>query len=262
MLSLPYRILWSNRQRIFALSVLELSSRYASSVLGALWIVVFPLFFLSIYAYVYLFVFKVQAANVDSLTLILIIFGALVPFISFQETLSVGAMTIVSNKPLVNGTLFPIEILPPRVALSSFPVLFVGLALVIVTRIFQGQASLTLLLLPVAIALQFLFLCGIAWLVSTMTVFFRDFGQIVGLLSVVLMLLSPIGYSREQVPDTLGWISLINPLFYMIEFYRDILIRGDIDPKIAVTWVITAFGTFHIGFFLFERLKLLFADYV
>jgi lipopolysaccharide transport system permease protein len=258
----PYRSLFANWRRIAALTRHDLMSRYVRNTFGMFWVFAFPALFLGIYSYTYLYIFKVASTVFPADIFILVIFGALIPFISFQESFQGGAASVVSSAHLVQTTLFPVETLPVRTVLSSLPVLIIGLAGLVIALPFTAKLHVTLLLLPVAVLLQIVFMIGIAWLAATITIFFRDFIQISGLVSILLMLLSPLGFTREQIPDKLGVFCLLNPLYYMIEFYRDVMFRGSIDTTIAVAWIAIAFGTFHLGHFVFSRLRPMFASHV
>jgi lipopolysaccharide transport system permease protein len=242
--------------------VREVSTRYAGSVLGLIWLIVFPLLFLFLYSYVYTYIFTLQSQTMPLNEYLLLIYSALVPFLAVAECMSTGTSSVVANRDIVTGTLFPVELLPVRYAGASMAVLISGFLLLVPAAWSQGIVHWTQFLLPIAMAIQFVFMIGLAWICGTIYVFFRDFGQIVSLLIMMLMLLSPIAFDRTMLPESLQAVTAINPLFPFMELYRGLCLRGVIPWSDALASVLIAGMTFHLGAFLCTRLKVEFGDYL
>jgi lipopolysaccharide transport system permease protein len=110
--------------------------------------------------------------------------------------------------------------------------------------------------------LQLLFSIGVAWILSAITVFVPDMGQVIGIVVLVLMIVSPIAYVRSMVPENLQAFLLPNPLYYLITLYRDLAFFGILWKKMLLFFTVVTLVTFEFGWFLFNRLKGLFVDYV
>jgi lipopolysaccharide transport system permease protein len=126
----------------------------------------------------------------------------------------------------------------------------------------SGNFSITQFFILPVFVLQFMFFLGLAWLVSALNVFFRDIAQFVGILILIIMIISPIGYTRDMIPHQIAPLVYLNPLFYAIELYRQVLLFHTISLSFFLVYAIVAVGTFWLGFNIFIRLKPVFAEYV
>jgi lipopolysaccharide transport system permease protein len=254
--------LYRHRWVLSSMIVREVSSRYAGSAFGLLWLILYPLLFLALYSYVFLFVFTLQAQKMPVNEYLILIYCALIPFLAISECMATSTSSVVANRDIVTGTLFPAELLPVRYAGSSMAILASGFTLLLPAAWSQGFVHWTQLLLPLLMLVQFLFMMGIAWICATIYVFFRDFGQIVSILIMMLMLLSPIAFDRTMLPESMRAMTAFNPLFPYMELYRSLCLRGEIPLGDVVSVVIIALVTFHVGAFVFTRLKVAFGDYL
>ena len=82
------------------------------------------------------------------------------------------------------------------------------------------------MLLPVVVVLQVMWLAGLTWMLSSITVALPDITYFVNLFVFLLMFLSPIGYKPEMVPQGFGWVIYLNPIYYMTEMYRGTMLSG------------------------------------
>ncbi|GCL72386.1 hypothetical protein PN4B1_22960 [Paenibacillus naphthalenovorans] len=111
--------------------------------------------------------------------------------------------------------------------------------------------------------LQLLFVVGLIWIISALNVFIRDIGQIIPVVILLLMMVSPIGYTKEMIPEKMLPYMQFNPLYFMVEMYREPLIMNKLpDVHTIIVFSIVSFCTFVLGFIFFRRLKEVFADYV
>jgi lipopolysaccharide transport system permease protein len=257
-----WSILFRHRWVLWSMITREVSARYAGSILGLIWLIIFPLLFLFLYSFVYTYVFTLYSQKMPLNEYLLLIYCALVPFLAVSECMSSGTSSLVANRNIVTGTLFPVELLPVRYAGASMAVLVSGFLLLVPAAWSQGIVHWTQLLLPVAMVVQFVFMVGLAWICGTIYVFFRDFGQIVGLLIMMLMLLSPIAFDRTMLPESLQAVTAVNPLFPFMELYRGLCLRGVIPWFDALASVLIALVTFQLGAFLCTRLKVEFGAYL
>lgn len=256
------RSLFAHRRVLFATVIDDLRKRYSATILGVAWNVVQPLLFLSLYAFVYVKIFRISVAEFSSVEYVLIIFTGLVPFLAFSEAMTTGAGAVVDNRALVKNTMFPIELAPVRVVLVSMAGMMVALAMLLGVLAGRGELHWTQLLLPFAMLLHVAFMIGFVWLLSVAAVFFRDILNLVHPLNLLLMLISPIGFTRDMIPAEMMPLMHPNPLYYIIMIYRDLLYFGEVPWDLVGVFAALAVVSLTAGYFAFTRLKVLCADYL
>lgn len=259
----PLVLLWRHRSLLRQTIRNDISARYAGSLLGLAWLGLYPLLLLGAYALVYLYVFKVRFALFDSNEYVVLIFCGLIPFLGFSEALGVGVTSVTSNANLIKNTLFPIELIPVKSVFSSQCTQVVGTVMLLTALIAIGRLSSWAALLPVVWGAQILFCIGLLWILASLNVYMRDLQQLVSVLILLLMMISPIAYTADMVPESMRPYLAINPLYYMIISYQDILMLGQF-PREGVLWSLLAISAsvFFIGYWFFRRLKCAFADNV
>jgi len=239
----------------------DIKGKFAGSVLGLLWLLFYPLLLLATYSFVYIYVFKVRFGLFESNEYVLLIFSGLLPFLGFTEGIASGIPSISANAGLVKNTLFPIDIIPVKSVLYSQCTQVAGLMLLLCALLVMNKLTIyAIWILPIWI-LQMMFTIGIIWILSSLNVYFRDMQNIVTIITIFLMMVSPIAYTIDMIPENLQHYIKWNPLYYMIMSYQDCLIIGR-NPRadIILTFTIISVISFVIGYWFFCKLKSLFAD--
>jgi lipopolysaccharide transport system permease protein len=259
----PFALLWNHRILLWQTTWNDIRARYAGSTLGWVWLLLYPLLFLGVYALVYIYVLKIRFALFDSNEYVILIFCGLIPFLGFAEALSGGVGSVTANAGLIKNTLFPIELIPVKAVLVSQASQVIGTGLLLGVLGFFGKLTLWALLLPLIWVTQLLFTIGLIWILSSLNVYMKDLQNMVAVLNLLLMLISPIAYTIDMVPPELRSFLGINPLYYMIVSYQDALMIGRF-PRADVLWVLLALALlfFWVGHGFFRRMKGVFADRV
>lgn len=259
----PFVVLWKNRLILLETTLADTKARFAGSVLGIAWMALYPLFILSGYALIYIFVFKVRFPMFSSEEYILLIFCGLIPFLGFAESLTAGIPSLTSNSHLIRSSLFPIELIPVKAVLGVHFKQLVGMVLLLFALGFMGKLGpMSLMLFPLWL-LQLMLMVGLAWLLSSINTYVRDVQNASGLMVFFLMIVSPIAYTPEMVPEGLRYALQLNPLYYIIIPWQDVLIHG-IFPRgnTFAVLVFLACGVFISGFLFFSRLRSVLVDNV
>ena len=189
--------LWRNRSLVKASIKRDVVGRYRGSFMGILWSFFNPLFMLIVYTFVFSVIFKARwSAGSDSKTeFALVLFSGLIVFNLFAECINRAPGLIVGNQNYVKKVVFPLEILP-WVGLGA--ALFHGAmslgVWLVAYLIFFGLPHATILYLPLILLPFGLFIMGLSWALASLGVYLRDVGQFIGILTTVLMFLSPIFY--------------------------------------------------------------------
>lgn len=201
--------------------------------MGLLWSLLNPLFMLVVYTFVFSVVFKARwsgtaAAGDESRGqfAVILLAGMLVHGL-FAEVANRAPTLILGNVNYVKRVIFPLEILP---VVSMGAALFHASASVLVLLggffLFNGFIPWTIVFLPVVLFPLVMLTLGVAWILASIGVFMRDVGQFVGVMTTVLMFLSPVFFPVSAVPESLQPWMLLNPLTFVIEQVRAVLIWG------------------------------------
>jgi lipopolysaccharide transport system permease protein len=250
------------RRILWATTLIEFDRRYAGSLFGKIWIFLHPLLLLSIYLFVYMVIFRMKFPGYSQLSYVLFVFCGLIPYIGFSEAVTSGCLSVKSNMHLVKNVMFPIELIPVRTVFVSMVTQLVSMGIVIILSLFEGFPSIHLIWLPLIFILQVIFLIGLVWILSCLAIALPDVSYFVNLFVLFLMFISPIGFKPEMVPVLLKIVVYFNPIFYMTEMYRSVMLYGKFpNLGIALVYIIMSVGAFVFGGVFFKKFKGVLVDY-
>ena len=256
------KLIWHFKNLLWATTVSDIRKRYTGTLLGMFWMVFYPILFLAMYAVVYTLILRIRVQHYSTFHYVLLIFAGLIPFLGFSEALGSGVSCVTENKNLIKNTLFPIELIPVKSVFVSSLTMCVGLIILLMVLWPMRVVYMTQLMIPVLLLLQLIFTIGVIWILSALNVFFQDVNQVIGLFILLLMLVSPIGYTMDMIPHKLMPLMYVNPLFYLIMLYRESIMQGTVPVSLLLVFTVMSFTMFFLGFALFSRLKGVFSDYV
>jgi lipopolysaccharide transport system permease protein/teichoic acid transport system permease protein len=254
--------IYQARKLIYELAKKDLKTRYMGSYLGIIWAFVQPICTIMILWFV--FQVGLRAAPIDNFPFILWLICGMIPWFYISENIQSSASSIVDNSYLVKKVVFRVSALPIIRITSG---LFVHLFFVCIMIIMFASYGY----LPTAYTLQILYylLCtvmlvlSLSWLTSSLFVFVKDLGQIIAILVQFGFWLTPIFWTLDRIPEKFKFIFKANPVYYIIEGYRDSLINNVWfweRPILTIDfWVITGV-LFVAGALIFKRLRPHFAD--
>lgn len=256
--------LWSNRSLLTALAKREVVGRYRGSVMGILWSFFNPVFMLAVYTFVFSVVFRARwnVGSESKTEFALVLFAGLIVFNLFAECVNRAPSLILSNANYVKKVVFPLEILP-CVALGSalFQALISFTVWLVAYVILFGVPHLTVFLLPIVTLPLLLFIMGITWFLASLGVYLRDVSQVIGIITTMLLFLSPIFYPASALPEEYRQLLLLNPLTPVIEMTRDVLFWGKVpDFAILSIYLVSSIFFAWIGFLWFQKTRRGFAD--
>jgi lipopolysaccharide transport system permease protein len=257
------RILVERRALLFQLVRRDFQQRFVGSTAGWLWGFVHPLVMLLSYAFVFQVCMhtKLPPGEVTQ-NYTLFLFAGFLPWLLFQETVTRSAASVVENASLVTKTVFPAEVLPVSVFLSSVANHLMALVLMLAAiGIWERRFSPWAFLLPMYMVFLGLLGVGLGWIVAALQVYIRDTSQ---MLSVVLTLwfwTTPILLDESRFPRWAHVLVRWNPLAYLVRAYRDRLLSWRV-PRLGDLGILAAcsLAVFIMGGFLFRHLKRGFAD--
>ena len=253
-----------NRGLIFQMTKREVIGRYRGSVLGIAWSFFNPLIMLAVYTLVFSTVFQAKwSVGSNSKTeFALVLFIGMIVHGVLAESMNNSPTLMLRNISYVKKVVFPLEILPWIVMGSTLfhaliSVLVWSLFYVIVNQSFQW----TIVFLPFVFLPLVLFSLGVSWMFASLGVFIRDIGQMTGVLTTVLLLMSPIFYPASMLPEPYQTIIYLNPLTFVIEQARDILMWGNLPnwSGMGMAYIVSILVAW-MGFAWFQKTRQGFAD--
>jgi lipopolysaccharide transport system permease protein len=262
----PFWSLWRNRELYQRVLVRDIQTAFRGSVLGLAWVVLIPLVLVAVYTFVFGAVLKsTWASEVRSPHEVpLLFFGSLTVFAFFMEVVSRAPNFIRENKTYVTKVIFPLDILCWVLVGTALLKLFVNLALLsLFLLIFTGGLPVRVLLVPFLLVPFVLLTMGIAWLLAAAGAYVRDLAHAVTAVAPVLVFITPVFYSVQQVPEGFRGAYFLNPLTFILERMRDLLFfdRAFSIEGYAI-YCAVALAVFMLGFAFFQRLRAGFSDVV
>jgi ABC-type polysaccharide/polyol phosphate export permease len=257
------RNLVERRGLIFQLVRRDFEQRFVGSAAGWLWGIIHPLVLLLSWTFVFSVCLKMKLpAGEVTQSYALYLFAGMLPWLLFTDTVQRSSSSLLDHANLITKTVFPAEVVPISVFLSSLISHGMALALVIAAiAVKENHISPLLLLLPIYMALLGLFAVGIGWIAASLQVYLRDTVQMVSVVLTFWFWLTPIFITEDQVPEQLRFLIAGNPLAYIVRAYRQTLLSYQ-PPDIVDLGIVAACAavTFILGGLFFRHMKRGFAD--
>lgn len=258
------KTLYKNSYLVKQLVKKDIQSRYQGSVLGVLWSFIVPILMLCIYTFIFSEVFEAKwdIDTSDKYQFALVLFCGLCAFNLVGEVMNRSTVLIASNTNYVKKVIFPLEILPVVITLSSLFTCVVSFAILIVAKIilYHDISSTLWLIIPMFVPLVVLAV-GLGLFISALSVYLKDVGNVISVIVTVLMYLSPVFFPLSAVPEDFRGVCEMNPMTYIIENFRNVVLYGEmIDWGYYGISCLVAFVFYIIGKIVFMRAKEGFAD--
>lgn len=257
------RNLVERRALLYQLVRRDFQQRFVGSAAGWLWGVIHPLVLLLSWTFVFQICLKVplpKGGPTENYTLFL--FCGFLPWLLFQETVQRSAASLLDHSNLITKTVFPAEIVPVSVFLSSLIHHLIALVLAIgAVVVTTGHLSAKIIFLPVYMLLVGMLAVGLGWIVSSLHVYLRDTAQVMAVVLTLWFWMTPIFISEEQVPAQFRFLIAFNPLSFVVRAYRDRLLSSN-WPDVRELAIVAGYALvfFVVGGLFFRQLKRGFAD--
>ncbi|MDZ7277961.1 ABC transporter permease [Pantoea eucrina] len=260
------RSIISNRHLIYQMTKREITGRYRGSFMGVLWSFINPVLMLTVYTFVFSVVFKARwgtgSVSESKSDFAIILFVGLIVHTLFAETLMRAPTLILGNVNYVKKVIFPLEVLSVT---SMASVLFHSVISLIVLLsaffIFNGFIHWTVVFIPMVFFPLIIVSIGLSWFLSSLGVFIRDVGQTIAIITMILMFLSPIFYPVSALPEKFQHVIMLNPLTFIIEQSRNVIIWGKMPDFTGLAlYSLAALCLMWLCFFWFQKTRKGFAD--
>ena len=255
--------LYNSRGLIWNLAKNDFKTKYAGSYLGIVWAFIQPIITILVYWFVFEFGLK-SSSPIEGIPFILWFATGLIPWFFFSDALMYATNCLVEYSYLVKKVVFKISVLPIVKTISALFVHLVFIAFIIILYCLYGYyPSLYIIQLPYYVFCTLLIVLALSYVTSSIVLFFKDLGQIINIFLQIGMWMTPIMWSYTIIPEKYQWIFKLNPMFYIVEGYRDTFINHiwffDKIFQTTYFWII-AIIIFGLGAIIFKKLKPHFAD--
>jgi lipopolysaccharide transport system permease protein len=246
------RELIAYREILLILIWRDLKTRYRGSVLGFLWTFLNPLLLMVIYS----LVFSVYM-RVDIRAYPIFVFAGLLPWIWFSSSMLAGASSVVDSGSLIKRVPFPPQILPAVSVTAALVNFLLALPLLLVFMVAWGlPIGWSLLLLPLPIAIQYVFTLGLTIVLSMLTVRYRDLQQLLANLLTLWFFLTPVLYPTAMVPARFHAFLLLNPMAILVSAFQDALYGAQVPSFMRLAPVaLVALVVFAVALALADRMR-------
>lgn len=255
---------WRHRDLIGNHVRRDVIGRYRGSFLGILWSFLNPVLMLGVYTFVFSAVFQSRwsGSGEAKTEFALLLFAGLIVFNFFAECFNRAPGLVLAHGNYVKKVVFPLEILPVVSVVSALFHALISIGVWVLGYLLAvGVPHLTLLLFPLALVPLTLLVLGLSWWLAALGVYLRDVGQIAGVITTMLMFLSPIFFPLEALPEDYRPLLAWNPLAPAIAMMRDLLFWGAplrIDDYLS--YLMLCVGMAWLGFAWFQKTRKGFAD--
>lgn len=242
---------------VMVLTQKELKLRYKNSFFGYLWSVGQPLAFALVFFISFKIVMKVQ---VEDYTVFII--SGLFPWQWFANSVNASPMVFLGNASIIKKVSFPRNLLPlSQVIQDMIHFTFAIPVIVIFLLVYHKTPSFSWLYgIPLLLCIQFLMTYGICLIVSSVNLFFRDLERLTELIVTLLFYFTPILYPETMVPEKYRTILHCNPLAPLMISWRDLFLKGTLHPFYLFTSFVYAGFTVALGYWVYRKLSMRFAE--
>jgi len=250
---------------IWLLTKRELTSKYKGSYLGAVWLILNPIFTVIMFTVLFSVVFKARWGGIeDPISYGVLVYAGLTIHTFFIDSLSRSSNCISDNGNLAKKVIFPLITLPTVITLSSFIQLLISIAILLLAGLVTGfTLTWTVIFAPLVLAPIVFITFGLALLLSSLGVFIRDIHQFMPFIGNIFLFTSPILFPIEIMPIAMQEMMYLNPLTGVVERLREITLFGNIpDWSNYMATILISLAILIIGWSWFEKTKKGFADVI
>lgn len=255
-----YRAFLRYKDLVLGLALRDVKVRYQLSVLGLYWAVLNPLLMALVWAFVFSKIFR--ATGMEGVPYVVFLFCGLTFWNLFANSLITATNSLTGNASLLSKLYFPRIILPTASVLARL--VDFGFSL-IVLAIFMAAYHIRpgpyIWWIPLLLMIQLVFTLGMAYLVASLNVLYRDVNQIVVVLMMLWMYLSPVFFTINQIPASISKYFLFNAVGELVGMESALVLNGPMFHfhVLAIEALISG-AVFIVGFVVFHRLEPFFAE--
>ena len=210
--------------------------------MGLAWSFFNPVFMLVVYTFIFSEVFKARwgidrfGGDDNKIQFAVVIFVGMIVLSLVSDALNRAPGLIRSNVNYVKKVVFPIEILPVVAIGAAFFHSLISLSVLLAALVlFNGYLYWTVVFIPLILLPLLILSIGLSWILAALGVFLRDVEQVTGVITRMLLFLSPVFYQVSAVPEKFRPFIMANPLTFIIEQAREVLLWGHLPNLLGLS---------------------------
>jgi lipopolysaccharide transport system permease protein len=237
----------------------EFSIRYKNTILGYAWSVLHPLFFAAVYIFAFKYILKIQIPNYA-----LFLISGVFFWQAFSNSLCASSVAFISSSTLIKKLQFSKECLVLAGILNDLLHFIISIPIIVLVMFFYHITPewSWLWAIPILLLFQLLLTFGLALIVATYNLFFRDLERFVAIVMMLWFYVTPIIYKEDMIPQALWWINVVNPVAGLVINWRHLFMGEPLS--IIFLWIsfIWSVFIFIVGYWAYNRLNWKFPEYV
>jgi len=217
--------IWAYRYFVLSSIKTEFYTKFVRSKLGGLWIVLYPLAQVAIYALVLSAVLSAKLPGIESqYAYAIYLMSGILGWTLFADIMSRCITIFLDNANLIKKMSFPKITLPLIIVGSSIiNSFFLFLAILVVFGLLGHIPNLYILYVIPLVFIIVLLALGMGLFFGILNVFLRDIGQIIPIVLQFWFWLTPIVYSWSIIPEKYMFLVMLNPIASVIKSFQDVL---------------------------------------
>lgn len=255
----------NNKEIVWSLAVNDFSTKYAGSLFGVFWAFAQPVITILIYATVFQYGLR-SVSPVPGVSYIYWFAAGMIPWFFVSDGIRAVTNVLIEYSYLVKKVLFDVGLLPVIKIISSLFIQLVFIVLLFLIGIFNKEVfSIHVIQTVYYLMCAIVLIYAIGRITSSLILFFRDLGQIVNIILDIALWATPIIWAINIVPAQYQWIVKLNPIFYIIEGYRDSFINEIWfyeKPVLSIYFWMVVCVLLFIGNKIFRKMQPQFADVI
>jgi lipopolysaccharide transport system permease protein len=252
------RELWRHRELLYFLVWRDIKVRYKQTVIGAAWAIIQPVCTMVIFSIIF---GRFAGIPSDGAPYPVFVYAGLLPWLFFANAVTQSAQSLVNQARLLTKVYFPRLFIPSTsigVGLVDFSLSFAVYGFLMMW--YGHLPGVSVVLLPGLLLLTVMTALGVGFLLSSLTVAYRDFRLVVPFMVQVWLYLSPVVYPVTIIPEPYRWLILLNPMTGIIGGFRSVLLNQPLDLTALTVAATVSVALFVIGICNFRRTERRFAD--
>ena len=242
--------MWKTKGILFNFAVSDLKIRYRNSVLGVLWSFVEPLLLLTVLFVVFSTMFKFEIPNFPIYLLL-----GIICYRFFQNGTTLALNSLTNRSTTITQIYFPRSIPGLSAGITSAIMLICELAVFGIFMVsFQFIPPITILLLPLILALELLLVFGIALPLSVLNVKFKDTEFLWGVVASAGFFLTPIFYQFDMLPEAIRNVLQFSPMVQIVTMAHHVVLYGTLPSINTVLYAVGSISVITvIGYLIFRK---------
>ena len=242
--------MWKTKDILFNFAISDLKIRYRNSVLGVLWSFIEPLLLLAVLFVVFSTMFRFEIPNFPIYLLL-----GIICYRFFQNGTVIALNSLTNRSATITQIYFPRSIPGLSAGITSAIMLVFELAVLgIFMAVFQFTPPITILLLPLILALEFILVLGIALPLSILNVKFKDTEFIWGVVISAGFFLTPIFYQFDMLPQAIQNVLQFSPMVQLVTMAHHVVLYGILPSINTILYALGSISTITvIGYLIFRK---------